>query len=76
MSTPAEPPNPPIELQPNLFYEVTTGCPNPSCVRYNKVIDVKDVWSNADSNPRIICGICDTSEPVLTAVIEDPQPTF
>lgn len=79
MSTPVSPSNPPdpaIVCEPNLYYEVTAGCPNTSCPKYNVVYDVKDVWSNADGNPRMVCGICNTSDIVLTATIEDPQPIF
>lgn len=72
--TPSNPPNPPITLEPDLWYTVAAGCANSTCERYNVVYQLPNTWSNADGDPRITCGVCNSTDVMVSAVVMDPQP--
>jgi hypothetical protein len=66
-----------IVLQPSMWYAATAQHDdNPDCPNTGKMFEFNPLYSNADGDPRIRCGICQHAMTLLTATLLDPQPEF
>jgi len=73
-SEPPLQPEQPIVFEPATWYEGTWTCATNTCVNYNTIWPITNLYSNNGIYVPVQCGRCQTLGTILTAVKMDPQP--
>lgn len=64
----------PVTLEPSTWYKAIVVCHNPDCEQYEQPYEFPELYSNADSDPRVQCYPCQGRKDVVEAVVLVPQP--